>query len=158
MTISSRQSALAAASTFHAICERNGISSDGRRVRAAWEAFQEFCEIPLERNLEGAQFEFRQAKFELPDGPFYLSFTRYWYYDGEEPDIPHVAQFAIKYAFEVELVRLSFELETNSNASDTAVDLETSRAFIAKVESRADLWSALNVRQPISFDCYVGPQ
>jgi hypothetical protein len=158
MGTSAREPPSAAAATFRTICERSGVLSGAGPVSTAWEVFKELCEIPLERTLEGAQFGFKQAKFELPHGPFYLSFTRYWYEHGEVSDTPHLAQFAIKYAFEPELVPLSFELETSSNASDVDVDLANLRAFIAKIENKTDLWNALSVRRPISVDFYAGPQ
>ena len=158
MATSARQPPVVAEATFRSICERSGVLSGTAPVATVWEVFKELCEIPLERTLEGAQFGFKQAKFELPNGPFYLSFTRYWYEYGEVSDTAHLAQFAIKYAFEPELVPLASELETNSDASDVAADLATLRAFIAHIESKTHLWKALSVRRPISFDFYVGPQ
>ncbi len=158
MRTPARQPPASAAATFRAICEGRGVLSGPWSVSIAWEVFTEACDIPLERTLEGAQFQFKQAQFELPHGPFYLSFMRYWYEYGEVSHTPHLAQFAIRYAFEPELVPLSFELETNSNASDVAADLANLRGFIEKIENETELWSALSARRPISLDFYAGPQ
>lgn len=156
--MNARQQPAAASARFQVLCKQNGIARKSKSVSAAWNAFKQFCEVPLERNLEGAQFEFKQAKFELPDGPFYLSFTRYWYEPGEESDTSHVAQFALKYAYESSLVPLSFEIETNSNAQEPSDDLATLREFIQQIDAKVDLWNALQVRKPTSLDFYAGPQ
>jgi hypothetical protein len=127
-------------------------------VSAAWDAFKEICEIPVERTMEGAQVQFAQVLFGPPQGQFQLAFTRYWYEHGDVSDTAYLAQITGKYAFDRELLPLTVTMEVNSNALDPALDLVSLRRFIDDVERMKDLWSALAARRPVGLEFYAGPQ
>src|SRR5262249_52297729 len=109
-------------------------------------------------NLEGAQFEFSQAQFELPHGRFHFGFRRYWYEPaGTVSNTAYVATFGCRYAFHPELTRLSCWLETTSPAKNPREDLATLRRFIEEIELREDLWDTLRTLKPEEVSYYGGP-
>jgi len=123
-----------------------------------WNVFKQFCDVPVERNLEGAQFEFKQAKFELPHGRFYFGFRRYWYKPGRVSDTAYLATIDCRFAFHPELTRLSVQLERTSEAQDPRDDLATLRSFIEEVEMLKELWATLQTLKPEEVHYYGGPQ
>jgi len=103
MTTPSRLSSSNAVKRFDALCKKLIDVSAPDAMLQGWNVFKQFCDVPVERNLEGAQFEFKQAKFELPHGRFYFGFRRYWYKPGRVSDTAYLATIDCRFAFHPEL-------------------------------------------------------
>lgn len=140
-----------------------GVTPESPNILKAWNAFKEFCQVPIARTTEGFIFHagFR-VDFSPPDhervldySSYEIAFTRYW----NVADIAHVAECSFKVPDHPVLRNHEWEdVDIDAGEGDAALHVSRLEKFIKKVEAISDLWGVLRTAVASDMESFCGPQ